>query len=347
MSTVATHPHPVVLSPVPDREVVGVSAVVATYHGERFLREQLDSMLRQTRPLEEIVLVDDCSTDRTLLVAQEISRSAKVPIRILRNECNLGVSKNFERALRESRGEVVFLADQDDVWHAEKVARMMDEFDHRPSLQLLFTNARLIDDQGLPLGDELFPALHISEMERRMVRRGRAFDALLRRNLATGATLAVRRQAALRAMPFPSGWIHDEWIAIITAAYGQVDLLEAALIDYRQHDGNQIGGRRVTVRAAIDKMARSRGDFHRKLAIRTAQLFDKLRTMNPPIAADHMDAVRGKLRHATQRASLSPNHVARVPTIWRELVNGGYLHYSSGWRSVVRDILEPIRREYP
>src|SRR5207302_8337788 len=93
-----------------------LSAVVATYQGERFLREQLQSMLEQSVALSEIVIADDCSSDSTLAIADEMKARSSIPIEILRSDRYLGISKNFERGLRASTGDIIFLADQDDSW---------------------------------------------------------------------------------------------------------------------------------------------------------------------------------------------------------------------------------------
>jgi hypothetical protein len=275
-----------------------LSAVVATYQGERYLLEQLRSMLEQTIGLDEIVIVDDCSTDSTLAIAEDVKSNSAIPIRILPCDSNVGIRRNFERGLLATSGDIVFLADQDDAWRSDKVARVLEEFNMRPGLNLLFTNARLIDQAGNPLHDTLFRALRIAGSERRRVRSGQAFEALLRRNLATGTTMAIRRSALLGSLPIPEGWLHDEWIAMATAACGQIDFLDLPLTDYRQHDGNQIGAPRATLLSTLDKLKRCRREFNCHLARRTELQIERLSEMDPPIPEQRALALQAKLERS-------------------------------------------------
>src|SRR5688572_29064227 len=104
-----------------------ISAVMCTYNGERFLREQLDSIVNQSITVDEIIVADDGSTDDTLrIIADLVERlecdGPRIGVTVLAAEARpLGVSRNFERALRASRGEIVFLADQDDVWRPDRI----------------------------------------------------------------------------------------------------------------------------------------------------------------------------------------------------------------------------------
>jgi len=322
-----------------------ISAVVATYQGERYLAEQLRSMFAQRVALDEIIVTDDCSSDRTLAIAEAVCAVSPVPMHILRGEKNIGIGRNFERGLRAAQGDIVFLADQDDVWRQDKVERMVTEFSKRPELLLLFTNANLVGDQGDSLHRTLFASLRIGGTERSRVRNGSAFDALLRRNVATGATIAMRRSAITRALPIPSGWLHDEWIAMIAAVSGQIDFLDEALTDYRQHDGNVIGSKRETLVSIVTKLRCCRRTFNHRLLRRTELQLERLLALEPPADQRQIVAVQAKAEHLRRRCQFPAARLARIPPVARELLNGGYHHYSSGLRSVVGDLLGEIRDE--
>lgn len=125
-----------------------ISIVLCTYNGESFLREQLDSLLAQTRQPDEIVIADDASTDATWTILQGFARQASdagIAVDLQRNPANLGYVENFTAALRRATGDLVFLSNQDDVWHPDKLRRMAEEFRQRPELGLLHTDARLVD----------------------------------------------------------------------------------------------------------------------------------------------------------------------------------------------------------
>ena len=119
---------------------------------------------------------------------------------------------------------------------------------------MLATDARLIDANGDPLGLTAFSALRLGAGECAALHQGRGFEILLRRSLVTGATAALRRSALLTALPVGRGWIHDEWLAVVLASIGRVDIVEQPLIDYRQHANNQVGMRRRGM---------SKADIHR------------------------------------------------------------------------------------
>ena len=103
-----------------------VSVAICTYCGERYITEQLHSILRQTRPVQEIVLCDDRSADRTAALAEEALRESGIPYRILINEENLGVTRNFEKSISACTGDLILTADQDDVWAPDKVERLLE-----------------------------------------------------------------------------------------------------------------------------------------------------------------------------------------------------------------------------
>src|SRR5579863_7982285 len=122
-----------------------ISVCMATYNGERFIHEQLESILGQLEDDDEVVIVDDASTDGTVHLAEEFRDKR---IRILRRDRNRGVLQTFERALKEAAGEIIFLADQDDVWRSDKVSKIMSLFSARPDLSLVLSDSCVVDSRG-------------------------------------------------------------------------------------------------------------------------------------------------------------------------------------------------------
>ena len=122
-----------------------VSVCIATYNGEKYLRQQIESILPQLSKEDEIVISDDCSTDRTVEILKVFNDER---IKIFVNESNLGVVENFENAIKQSIGEYVFLSDQDDVWEPYKVESIISYFNVNKSIQVVFTDALLIDLSG-------------------------------------------------------------------------------------------------------------------------------------------------------------------------------------------------------
>jgi glycosyltransferase involved in cell wall biosynthesis len=320
-----------------------VSVAMCTRNGERWVGEQLRSILAQTRPPDEVVVSDDASSDTTLERVAEVWAEAdqtRAPkLRVIRNAAPLGVAKNFEQATLACRGGLIALSDQDDVWARGRLERMTAEFDERSTLDLLFTDARLIDATGADLGLSLFEALEVRSGDLAAIRHGRAFETLIRRNLATGATVMFRRRLLASSVPFAAGWVHDEWLAIIAAAVSQIDWMPDHLIGYRQHSGNQIGVAAPTLRYKIARVFEASGDRPQVLADRAIELRERLASIGAsgPVLA----LADGKVAHQRARATLPPSRMRRIAPVVREALTGRYRRFSSRGRlDIARDILQ-------
>ena len=242
-----------------------VSVALCTHDGAAYLEEQLASILAQRPEPFEIVLGDDASSDDTVAIAERTvaahrAAGGTTALVVRRHDPALGVVGNFADALAHARGDLVALSDQDDVWQPGKLAAFAAAFGSDPDLLLAHSDARLVDATGAPTGVTLLEALEATPAERAGLERGDAFATLLRRNLVTGATVVLRRRLVDAAAPFPDGWVHDEWLAVIAAATGSLRLLPEQLIDYRQHgaqpdrrapaDRRSIAGRSCASRAS-------------------------------------------------------------------------------------------------
>lgn len=325
-----------------------VSVALGTHNGAAFLEAQVRSILAQSRPVDEIVISDDASSDGTLDLVERLlreesaERSTPSPpsVLILRNASALGVTANFEQALRSTTGDLVALADQDDVWHTDRVARAVSMFAAEPTLDLVASDARLVDWVGRDSGTTLFETLGVTDGLRRRLRSGDAFDELLRRNVITGATMMVTRDLIDRASPFPMTWVHDEWLAIVASVGGGIGLVDFPLIDYRQHGGNQIGVRRLSIGGRFGRLRESRAERNARLLARTTDLAARL----PRIAVDEVK-VRGalalKLSHEQVRSALPEPRHRRLRPIWRQWRTGAYRRYGLGLQDVLRDLVQP------
>jgi len=319
-----------------------ISLVLCTYNGARFLPAQLESLAAQTRLPDEIMACDDASNDATLALLNDFAtrmRKRGVEVCLHQHPETLGFVGNFSDALRRTSGDVVFLCDQDDLWHPEKIERMATQFAHRPHLELLHTDADLIDANGQRLGHTLFDALEFSTAERRAERSGHAFEVLLRRNTVTGATTAFRRRLVEHALPVPDAWIHDEWIAICAALHGEVDYLDWPSIGYRQHGGNQIGIRRYSRWERLARRKLSKRAHMQRVAERLQILLQPQRT-HTLLNTQQRDNIHQRATHAHFRANLSTSLRYRVPAVLSEAASGRYWRYSAGLRSIVSDLLD-------
>lgn len=323
---------------MPDRG--GISLAICTHNGSAFVREQLESVLAQTVPLNEIILSDDASSDDTCAIAEDVIKST-VPLRIIRNPAPLGVSANFEQAVRACSGEFIALCDQDDRWHPEKLESIMGVFADRPGVALVHTDARLVSREGVPLGHSLLDSLEIRSSEIRGIHRGRSFETLLRRNLVTGATAVFRSSLLDHALPFPREWVHDEWLAIVAAATATTELVERELIDYRQHGGNQIGARKLTFRQKLSKFREPRDERNEHLFARAIVLNERLDALGSLVDPRRLELARGKLSHERSRLALPASRLLRVGPITRAALAGQYSRFSLGLPDVLRDLAQP------
>jgi hypothetical protein len=171
-------------------------------------------------------------------------------------------------------------------------------------------------------------------------RSGAAFDVLLRRNIVTGATVALRRSLLDQLLPVPEGWHHDEWLAIGASLLASVDCLQGPSIRYRQHERNQLGFRR---RNLLDKISASRcrkRDYMSALATRLEQLLLHVQRMNIPLSEGQQREIEVRIAHARFRSALPPNLWTRLQVVIREAMSGRYSRYSSGLHSIASDIAD-------
>lgn len=200
-----------------------ISVCIATYNGGIFVRDQLRSVLEQLGPDDEVVISDDGSTDDTLAVIATLKDSR---LRLLSGCGRLGVVKNFERALRAARGEIIFLCDQDDVWLPGKVERCQAVL---ANYLLVVTDCAVVDSELNSISPSFF-------------RLRRSCPGVLRnlwKNSYLGCCMAMRRPVLEAAMPFPANIaMHDWWIGLIAERIGRVYFLDETLLLYRRHGGN-------------------------------------------------------------------------------------------------------------
>jgi glycosyltransferase involved in cell wall biosynthesis len=322
------------------KSLPSVSIALCTFNGEPFLRRQLESFSQQTVLPAELVVSDDRSTDETVDILTSFARDAPFDVRLLVNPVNLGSTKNFERALAECRSELIALSDQDDVWHPSKIERTVKEFCEAPETGLVFTDARIVGAGGEPYGYGVWEAQGFTKREIRTARRGGLVDVLFRHDVATGATMVLRRAMLERLLPIPSEWVHDAWIALISACLAPAVAVDEALIDYRQHGKNQIGSRKVSMREQILRSAATPRSRYRTRALQFDQAAERLREFPPSHRYRRVvDLALAKSRHLRARADLPSAILARTTAVAKELASGRYHRFGDGWWSAAKDLL--------
>ena len=319
-----------------DRSLV-LSVALCTYNGARFLHEQLASVGAQTRPPDELIVCDDGSADSTLDLARAFAAAAPFPVRVEANTARLGSTANFARAISLCRGDVIALADQDDVWLPDKLARLEQALGDHAAAGLVFSDATMVGPNLRAIGYTLWDAIGFGAAERDQFRRGQAFDCLLRRFRVTGATMAFRSHFRELVLPIPAGWVHDAWIALLVAAAAPLVPVAEPLILYRQHPAQQLGERKRGLLAQYRVARAMDGATFRGIADRFAEALDRLRG-RVDVPGERIHALEAKVRHARVRARMREPGAWRLPGILREWRAGSYARYSRGWQAVAQDL---------
>ncbi len=206
-----------------------VSVALATYNGERHLREQLESVYAQSYSNIEVVASDDASTDGTVAILQEYSSSRG--LRLVRNASRLGFVKNFERAITLCTGEFIALCDQDDVWKPQKLTVLVA---HIADATLAYGRV----GEMLDLDGTTRPQTAIEPILRfaRLHGSGQPSRHLLAENWVVSHSLLFRRELVSHALPIPEHQpFHDGWLALVASKLGGIRFVDESLQVYRRH----------------------------------------------------------------------------------------------------------------
>lgn len=199
-----------------------ISVCLATYNGEHYIQEQLESIISQLPMDAEIIISDDNSADNTLAVIKSIQDDR---IRILTGP-SMGVSQNFENALNAAKGDIIFLADQDDVWLPGKVE----------------VTSKYLSEYDLVLADFSIVDVRLQLLQKSFFINHHAKPGLLNnliKNSYVGASMAFDKKVLQKCLPFPDKLpMHDWWIGLVAEATGKVKFIEEPLMLYRRHNTN-------------------------------------------------------------------------------------------------------------
>ena len=208
-----------------------ISVCMATYNGERYIKDQLHTILAQLSSADEVIIIDDDSQDRTCEIIDDMRDHR---ISVIRNCANLGVLASFERAIRSASGEIIFLSDQDDLWASNKVSQFLNAFHNHPKAEVVISDAALINERAEIVTPSLFA--------RRPFRPGLLANLFHSRYI--GCLMAFRSTLLPRVLPFPIGLdiLHDYWIGTKNSvAGGATWYIDEVLTLWRRHGGNVTG----------------------------------------------------------------------------------------------------------
>lgn len=341
----------------PNSDVVAgsptVSVVLATYNGAQYLDEQLETLNHQTRLPDELVVVDDASTDRTVEILESFARRARFPVEVVAQREHAGTCATFEEALRLSRGEILLICDQDDRWMPEKVAVMTERMAAQPEALLAFSDAVLVDSTGDLLSRSRWRVSGFGPREWELMARD-PLGQLLARQVVSGCTAAIRRSLVDVLLPFPEGlhpalpdMMYDRWMSLVAAAAAPVVTIPERLVEYRIHPGQQIGIPGLPLRRIVPKTTLRIGQFRAGGAERVGrsqyheahvQEIAKRLESTGIDSGDSLLRLRLAREHLSTRGSLEPSRVRRSSKVWRHyLDDDGYRRFALGLATAVAD----------
>lgn len=216
--------------------------IVCTFNGASFISTQLKSILTQSILPKKIIVSDDGSTDETLAIVQQVFSEANFTAYEIVQGPKKGVIANFLLALAYSSADFTFLADQDDIWHQEKVLKFSQVAQQQSAdvPRLIFSDARLIDEYNQEIAPSFFAYQALTPD-------CLADDSILYKNCVQGAACMMNRalrNLALDSLPYiqlSELYMHDWWLALLARYYGNTQFIDLPLLDYRQHRQNQVG----------------------------------------------------------------------------------------------------------
>lgn len=324
-----------------------ISVALCTYNGSKYLNQQLRSIALQTTPVNEIVICDDGSTDDTFAIIDAFAKEVDFPVTLHRNAQNLGSTKNFERCLSLCKGDIIFLSDQDDAWYPDKVTKVLEVFNKEATTEAVFSNAMIMNGTSNPVGQSIWDQIEFTSDLQKKWKNGKAYEILYNNFVVTGATLAVRKTALAKTMPFPThikDFIHDAWMALILSLEGSITFIEEPLMYYRIHDSQQVGfgGKQEYVTME----SRWKRDRALKLAplkekADVAQALYEALKVRPDIPVAKLKVLQNRMKHFQMRSTLPTNRLLRVFPVLADLVMGRYTFSSKHWwLPVLGDIVE-------
>jgi glycosyltransferase involved in cell wall biosynthesis len=233
-----------------------IDVLISTYNGEKYLKEQLDSLFCQTIQDFKIIIRDDKSTDRTIDVIKEYQ--AKYPNKIELIEDGLGnlrSSESFMKLLEYSNSEYIMFCDQDDVWLSNKIEISLKKMNvvqkkHTNNIPLLvFTDLKVVDEELNVIKESFW------KYQKLIPQISTNWKKLLAQNVITGCTIIINKKAKEVCLPFGLEiMLHDQWIGVNIAKYGKIDYLNEQTILYRQHGSNVAGAYNYGIKYILNKL---------------------------------------------------------------------------------------------
>jgi len=234
-----------------------IDILMSVYNGEKFLADQLESLVRQTHQNWRLLVRNDNSTDSSVRILHEYCIRYPKKIVLVSDDCmQLGACQGFAKVLQHSSAEYIMFCDQDDVWLPTKVEASLNELMRleikNPGMPILvYTDLTVVDEKLRVLAESLWQYQRIDP-------RNNSLNALLLENVATGCTMIFNRKLKEQAEPLPSEAVmHDWWLALVGSVYGRLSFLSGKTVLYRQHGRNDVGAQERSFKSRLCKFMKS------------------------------------------------------------------------------------------
>lgn len=318
---------------------------LCTFNGLPWLPAQVESLINQTVVPDEIVICDDGSTDGTISYLESLGSASSEQFVVCINPKRLGFCRNFEAAIARCTGDVIFLCDQDDVWHPDKISMYLDMFSRQSQVVLVMSNSELVGEDLVSLGKNVWTEYHFSkDWMRRIGSADWPLKLVIRNHSFLGHTMAFR--SAIRPLISPvllSG--HDFWIALVAASVGRIGVIDEFLTQYRIHSRQQCQGA-VGERYLGNFAKVTPGTHFEHKASVYDELADRLdcerrsgSSVGALIQAKTIALLREKAQYARRRGALRKDRFSRLLTATALLLDGSYFRYGRGILSFGKDLL--------
>lgn len=302
-----------------------VSVAMATYNGARFVSEQLESIIRQTVRPDEIIISDDNSADETVNICENVLSKSRIAYKILINPNGRGFSANFNNALSNTSGDIVFLSDQDDWWLPQRVERILKE---------MVTGSLIMCD--MRVGSEQLEVVHESILSAANIKIER---------YCYGCAMVVERELLNMCLPIPFDFVqHDVWLNLVATVFGVKRVIREPLQIYRRHGRNvtpQLGEQKSTLRDRIASLRHTRSRLlKRELVLHVARSIAHHRLL---------DSESNTLKPRQDQLQQLDNELAEIKTriafgdgsILERLINASvaYKHKSIPLTRLIKDVI--------
>lgn len=315
------------------------TVIICTYNGEKYISKQLESILAQTRPVDEIIVSDDSSTDKTVQCVRKILKKSEIPYFISVNEKNMGVVRNFYEATKRATGDYIFLCDQDDIWMNNKIS-VFDNYIIRstPCPLMIFSDGLLINAFDQISKKRLWEEVNF---EPKKLKHRSIMQLLLNHNFVTGSASAVSRNLTKELDNVPDDWLHDSWLAILAASRNSLAFIPEVTYYYRIHDSNVVG---IQQRSLFEKV-HSYFSFRGKIGRIRENEYKHFSALEKYTASEEYNEITDCI--SFWRTLTEIRNMKRSSAMWwivKHAIKGDYDRYYTGFRGAIRDILDVLEQ---